>query len=188
MAKSQRQRRGVKDERLPEFTEAFSRRYQVLLFLSWLKVTSGPKERKDGSWNWLRHAKYAAWLLLDSLSATGALNLSPERKLELYRKEVMRVIGFQSLMKNEEFFVQLGKCLTGEIDRQLVDERDIDIGEIVLFHPELSAGDAVSELQRRGHREMTEENFRMWKMRLRKAKEEYDAVQADAAYDLAHGK
>ena len=103
-------------------------------------------------------------------------------------QEVMRVIGFQSLMKNKEFFVQLGKCLTGEIDRQLVDKRDIDIGEIVLFHPELSAGDAVSELQRRGHRVITEENFRMWKMRLRKAKEEYDAVQADAAYDLAHGK
>ena len=171
--------------------EAFSRRYQVLLLLSWLKVTSGPKRRKDGSWNWLGHAKYAAWLLLDSLSTTDALNPSPEcklRKLGLYMKEVMRVIGFQSLMKNEEFFVQLGKCLTGEIDRRLVDKRDIDIGEIVLFHPELSAGDAARELQRRGHRNITEENFRMWKMRLRKAKEEYDAVQADAAYDLAHGK
>jgi hypothetical protein len=180
MPKNQRERRGVKDEKLPrEFTEAFSRRYQVLLFLSWLIVTSGPKKRKDDSWNWLGHAKYAAWLLLDSPA---------ERNLKLYIQEVMRVIGFQSLIKNKEFFVQLGKCLTGEIDHQLVDKRDIDIAEIVLFHPELAAGDAVSELQRRGHCGITEENFRMWKMRLRKAKEEYDAVQADEAYDLAHGK
>jgi hypothetical protein len=68
MPKNQRERRGVKDEELPrESTEAFSRRYQVLLFLSWLKVTSGPKKRKDGSWNWLRHAKYAAWTVKSRL-------------------------------------------------------------------------------------------------------------------------
>ena len=170
----------MKDGKLPrEFGEAFSRRYQVLLFLSWLKVTSGPKWRKDGSWNWLGHAKYAAWLLLDS---------PVEHDLELYNQEFMRVIGFQSLMKNKEFFIQLGKCLTGEIDRQLVDRRQIDIAEIVLFHPELSARDAVRELVRRGHREITEQNFGMWKMRLLKAKKGYDAVQADEAYDLAHGK
>jgi hypothetical protein len=170
----------VKDEKsLRELRDAFSRRYQTLLFLSWLKVTSGPKRRKDGSWNWLGHAKYAAWLLLDAPAGEDPA---------LFNQEVMRVIGFQSLMKNKEFFLQLGKCLTGEIDPQLVDERDVDIAEIVLFYPQLSAANAVAELQRRGHSSITEENFRMWKMRLRKAKEEYDAFQADRAYDLAHGK
>jgi hypothetical protein len=159
--------------------ETFRRHFEILLFLSWLKVTSGPKQRKDRSWNWLGYAKYAAWLLLDSPA-----NRAPE----LFMQEVMRVIGFQSLTKNKEFFIQLGRCLTGEIDRQLVDKRDIDIAEIVLVHPELSAGDAVRELERRDHRGITEENFRMWKMRLLKAKKEYDAVQADEAYDLAHGK
>jgi hypothetical protein len=180
MPKNQRERRRVKDEKLPrEFKEAFSRHYQVLLFLSWLKVTSGPKPRKDGSWNWLGHAKYAAWLLLDSPARSD-----PEQ----FFQELDRVIGFQALRKNKEFFVQLGKCLTGEIDRQLVDERDIAIAEIVLFHPQLSAANAVAELQKRGHGTITEDNFRMWKMRLLKAKEEYDAVRADQAYDLAHGK
>jgi len=182
MPKNQRER-GEKEKKIsPEDREAFSRRYQVLLLLSWLKVTSGPKMRKDGSWNWLGHAKYAAWLLLDSLD-------SPiDHDLKLYKQEVMRVIGFQSLTKNKEFFIQLGKCLIGEIDRQLVDKRDIDIAEIVFFHPELSAREAVHELVRRGHREITEENFRMWKMRLLEAMKEYVAVQADMAYDLAHGK
>jgi hypothetical protein len=180
MPKNQREHRRAKDEKLrPESREAFIRRYLVLLFLSWLKVTSGPKQRKDGSWNWLGHAKYAAWLLLDSPAS---------RNPELFEQEIMRVIGFQSLRKNKEFFIQLGKCLTGEIDRQLVDKRHIDIGEIVLFHPELSAGDAVRELVRRGHRQITEQNFGMWKMRLLKAKKEYFADLADQAYDLAHGK
>ena len=174
----------MKDDRLrweitSDDVETFGRRFETLLFLSWLKVTSGPKQRKDGSWNWLGHAKYAAWLLLDSPAS---------QNLEQFKQEIMRVIGFQSLMKNKEFFIQLGKCLTGELDHQLVDERDIDIAEIVLFHPRLSAANAVSELQRRGHRGITEENFRMWKMRLLKGKEEYDAVQADRADDLARGK
>jgi hypothetical protein len=180
MPKNQREHRRVKDEKLrQEFREAFSRRYEVLLFLSWLKVTSGPKQRKDRSWNWLGHAKYAAWLLLDSPAS---------RDPELFMQEIMRVIGFQSLMKNKEFFTQLGKCLTGKIDHQLVDKRDIDIAEIVLFHPELSARDAVRELVKHGHGPLTQQNFGMWKMRLLNAKKEYDAVQADQAYDLAHGK
>ena len=159
--------------------ETFRRRYEILLFLSWLKVGSGPNRRKDGSWNWLGHAKYAAWLLLESPASHNP---------ELFMQEVMRVIGFQSLIKNKEFFTQLGKCLTGENDYQLVDKRDIDIAEIILFHPDLSARNAVRQLVRRGHSPITEQNFGMWKMRLLKAKKEYDAVQADEAYDLAHGK
>jgi hypothetical protein len=159
--------------------EKFSRLYEVLNFLSWLKVESGPKQRKDGSWNWLGHAKYAAWLLLDYPASRF-----PER----FQQEVMRVIGFQSLTKNKEFFTQLGKCLTGELDREFVDKRDIDIAEIVLFDPQLSAGDAVLELERRGHTGITEENFRMWKMRLLKANKKFEACHADRAYDLAHGK
>lgn len=174
----------MKDNKIPsEITsndkETFRRRYETLLFLGWLRVASGPKRRKDGSWNWLGHAKYAAWLLLESPASHNP---------ELFMQEVMRVIGFQSMMKNKEFFVQLGKCLTGETDHQLVDRRDIDIAEIVLFHPELSARSAVRELMRRGHRPITEQNFGMWKLRLLKAKESYDAFQADQAYDLAHGK
>jgi hypothetical protein len=73
---------------------------------------------------------------------------------------------------DKRFFIDFGKCLSGEIkDSTLFDKRDRDIAEIVLFEPEMSAKDAVRELERRGHRGITEDNFRMWKMRLLKATE-----------------
>jgi hypothetical protein len=69
------------------------------------------------------------------------------------------------------FFIDFGKCLSGDIkDATLFDKRDLDIAEIVLFNPEMSAREAVRELYRRGHHGITEDNFRMWKMRLLKAK------------------
>src|SRR5262249_22648100 len=65
---------------------------------------------------------------------------------------------------DKRFFIDFGKCLSGEIkDPTLFDKRDRDIAEIVLFEPEMSANDAVRELEKRGHRGITEENFRMWK-------------------------
>jgi hypothetical protein len=80
---------------------------------------------------------------------------------------------------DKQFFIDFGKCLSGEIkDSTLFDKRERDIAEIVLFNPQMSARDAVRELQKRGHREITEENFRMWKMRLLKAKPTFDAVIA----------
>jgi hypothetical protein len=194
MPKNQRERRRVKNEKLRgEITsydgETLRRRFEILFFLFWLKVTSETKVRSGkpkrsrhsagylgGNFgSWLAHAKYAA-LLLDSP------DLKPSNQ------ELMRVIGFQALSRNKKFFINLGNCLSGKINPQLWDQRDIDIAEIVLFHQELSAGSAVRELERRGHRGITEENFRMWKMRLLNAKKEYDAVQADEAYDLARGK
>ena len=93
---------------------------------------------------------------------------------------------------DKRFFIDFGKCLSGEIkDSTLFDKRDRDIAEIVLFDPqfdtrnrdiakivlfdpEMSAKDAVRELERRGHRGITEDNFRMWKMRLLKVKRKFD--------------
>ena len=180
----------MKNDRLsPEITsydeEKLIQRVEILHFLFWLNVISetmlrtGKRRRSrvefmDGRFgSWLAHAKYAA-LLLDSKQD--------------HTQELLRVIGAQAAMKNKKFFINLGKCLAGEINPQLWDQRDIDMAEIVLFHPELSAGDAVRELERRDHYGITEENFRMWKMRLLKAREEYAAFRADEAYDLAHGK
>jgi len=80
---------------------------------------------------------------------------------------------------DKRFFIDFGKCLSGEIkDTTLFDKRDCDLAEIVLFSPQMSAKDAVRELKRRGHRGITEENFRMWKMRLLKAKPKLDALMA----------
>lgn len=82
-------------------------------------------------------------------------------------------------INDKRFFIDFGKCLSGEIkDPTLFDKRDRDIAEIVLFEPEMSAKDAVRELEKRGHRGITEENFRMWKMRLLKVKRTFDAVLA----------
>jgi hypothetical protein len=95
---------------------------------------------------------------------------------------VAYLIELATARNDKQFFVDLGKCLSGEIkDSTLFDKRERDIAEIVLFNPQMSAKDAVRELQKRGHRRITEENFRMWKTRLLKAKPVFDAVMARIA-------
>jgi hypothetical protein len=80
---------------------------------------------------------------------------------------------------DKRFFIDFGKCLSGEIkDPTLFDKRDRDIAEIVACNPEMSAKEAVRELEKRGHRGITEDNFRMWKMRLLKAKPFFDELIA----------
>ena len=80
---------------------------------------------------------------------------------------------------DKRFFIDFGKCLSSEIkDPTLFDKRDRDIAEIVACNPEMSAKQAVRELEKRGHRGITEDNFRMWKMRLLKAKPFFDELIA----------
>jgi hypothetical protein len=84
-------------------------------------------------------------------------------------------------LNDKRFFIDFGKCLSGEIkDPALFDNRDRDMAEIVLFNPRMSAKQAVLELEKRGHRGITEDNFRNWKMRLLRAKPKLDAVMAHA--------
>jgi hypothetical protein len=79
--------------------------------------------------------------------------------------------------EDKRFFIDFGKCLLGEIkDSTLFDRRDRDIAELLIFEPKMSAKEAVRELERRGHVGTTEENFRMRKMRLLKAKPALNAV------------
>ena len=80
---------------------------------------------------------------------------------------------------DKRFFIDFGKCLSGEIkDPTLFDKRDRDIAEIVACNPEMSAKEAVRELEKRGHRGITEDNFRRGKMRLLKAKPFFDELIA----------
>lgn len=73
----------------------------------------------------------------------------------------------QVILKGDrQFFIDLGKCLSGEIKTAVYSKRDLDIAELVLSGPHLSAKEAVRELSKRGHRPITEENFRVTKMRL----------------------
>jgi hypothetical protein len=78
-------------------------------------------------------------------------------------------------LNDKAFFIDFGKCLSGEIkDTTVFDKRDRDMAEIIIFSPRMPAKNAVRELEKRGHRGITEENFRMWKMRLLKAKPLFD--------------
>ena len=74
-------------------------------------------------------------------------------------------------VNDKQFFIDFGRCLSGDIkDPTVFHKRERDIAEIVAFTPNMSAKQAVRELEKRGHRGITEENFRMWKMRLLKAR------------------
>jgi hypothetical protein len=81
---------------------------------------------------------------------------------------------------NERFFIELGKCLSGEIKRDLVDAVDNQILRILSSRPSTSAKEAVQILRTKSF-QITEENFRVRKQRLKAAiragREEYDQSQ-----------
>ena len=135
------------------------RRTMATVFLMVAKLHN-KRVLKDDS---LIRAKFAAKLV----EQTGSLNVAIEQLL----------LALET--NDRRFFIDFGKCLSGEIkDSTLFDKRDRDIAEIVLFNPEMSAIEAIDELDRRGHRGISEDNFRMWKMRLLKAKPKFDKIIA----------
>ena len=150
------------------------RRREAQLVLGWLKMLSkmGPFEMKPGRANseLVDDIDFGDWLAQAKFAAMAFKHPDPE----LFRAALEIAIT----VKHRKFFIDLGKCLSGEIDPQLWDKRDLDITEIVLSSPRVSASDAICELRKRGHRGITEDNFRMWKMRLLKAKREYDAFRS----------
>ena len=154
--------------------EKKDRRRNAKLLLGWLKLTSrmGPFTLKPGR----VRAVLADDINFGDLRAQAkfAALLFAHPDPELFKGAIELAV----IIRHKQFFIDLGKCLSDDIDPQLWDKRDIDIAEIVLSNPRISAKDAVRELERRGHREITEENFRMWKMRLLKAKREYEAFRS----------
>jgi hypothetical protein len=89
---------------------------------------------------------------------------------------------------NRQFFIDLGKCLSGEIDSTLYEKSDYDLADIVGRNPSISAREGVREMIKRGHREVTEETFRMRKHRLmrnaREAREIWEKKIAEIEADL----
>jgi hypothetical protein len=77
---------------------------------------------------------------------------------------------------NRRFFIDLGKCLSGEI-KSKADEIDTDIAQIICAKPSIPAKDAVCELKKMGWH-ITEDAFRVRKQRLKRA-----ASAAHEAYD-----
>ena len=131
------------------------------IFLAWWKIEGKRNmysfdDRGDDVYE-LGAAKFVAEALLAGPSTE-----------KNFRGAISRLIMMCCHEKEDRarFLKKLGKCLTGEIVPGIVDKRDIDIAEVVLFHPKLSSREAIAELERRGHRGLTEANYGMWKMRL----------------------
>ena len=155
--------------------EQIERRRKAKLLLGWLRLTSklGPFTLKPGrdravladdiDFGDLRaQAKYAAWVF----------ELFPNPEF------FQGAIELAATIKHRQFFIDLGKCLSGGLNTELWDKRDIAIAEIVLSNPRIRAKHAVRELEKRNHHGITEENFRNWKSKLLKAKRKYDASRS----------
>src|SRR5438477_3487193 len=69
---------------------------------------------------------------------------------------------------DKAFFVDLGKCLSGELDPTIIDQREAYVASLLTRYPSITSKDAIDELARRGFPRITEENFRMLKKRLKK--------------------
>jgi hypothetical protein len=88
------------------------------------------------------------------------------RDLKAYRWHIA-----QAANNNDKyFFIDLAKCLTGDIATDFYDKLDRDIAEICCSDRTITAPAAVAELKRRGHDSVNEEQFRMRKKRLGLAK------------------
>jgi hypothetical protein len=68
---------------------------------------------------------------------------------------------------NREFFIHLGKCLSGEIDSRVFDALDLYLAGLLNRYPSITAKDVVDQLVRVGFPRITEENFRVRKKRLK---------------------
>jgi len=68
---------------------------------------------------------------------------------------------------DKAFFIRLGKCLSGEIDATLLDQRDHYLAGLLTRYPSITTKDAVDHLRRVGFPSITEENFRMLRKRLK---------------------
>jgi hypothetical protein len=69
--------------------------------------------------------------------------------------------------KNSKFFIDLGKCLSGEIDSTPFDLMDLHLAGLLNRYPSITAKDVVDQLVRVGFPRITEENFRVRKQRLK---------------------
>jgi hypothetical protein len=70
---------------------------------------------------------------------------------------------------DKEFFIDLGRCLSGEIDTtdNFLDRRECYVAGLLTRYPTIAAKDAVDQIARAGFPRMSEENFRMLKKRMK---------------------
>ena len=125
------------------------------------EISSGlNRAARDGASELLYWGKVYPQLHKDSL-ATAKLT---SQNLNAFKS----LIWSMAEKGDKNFFIDLGKCLSGEIKCELWDGFDEDVTDVLCRYPKLSAKDAVLELKKRGWT-LTEEGFRMWKHRLLRA-------------------
>jgi hypothetical protein len=67
---------------------------------------------------------------------------------------------------DKKFFIELGKCLSDKNRAEWTSKMSRDVASIFLLNPNISDKDGVRELKDKFGWTMSEDNFRMWKMRL----------------------
>jgi hypothetical protein len=67
---------------------------------------------------------------------------------------------------DKRFFIDLGKILSGDMKAALYDRTVVRVAMILTLNPSIKAKDAVQKLKNQGTT-MSQENFRMWKKRLK---------------------
>jgi hypothetical protein len=97
---------------------------------------------------------------------SGALSAKGASK---HLKANSEIIGEAAKKEDKQFFIDLGKCLSGEINAEICDPLEHDIAFVVLGNPLITAKNAVRELKERGGWTLSEEHFRVIKKRLRLA-------------------
>jgi hypothetical protein len=83
-------------------------------------------------------------------------------------KAQKRVILKAAERNDKRFFIDLGKCLSGEMGSELYDQMDEHVALILALDPWISAKDAVCYLQKCGW-SISEDAFRVRKQRLMRA-------------------
>jgi hypothetical protein len=102
------------------------------------------QKSKAAKINWRKIARFAA---LD---------------LKAYRDD----IDLAAATAQKQFFVDLGKCVSQEM-KSGYDKLDLDLARIFFHNPSISSTEGARELVRLGHPEITPDNFRMRKKRLK---------------------
>jgi hypothetical protein len=121
-----------------------------------------------------------ARLVMWSKLAPGMLRSDPLGAAKLAAQNLKVTADYiyeEARCGNQRFFIELGKCLSGEIKGESFKDKDYQIIRILSINPSMSAKQAVRKLRARGV-SMTEEHFRVSKARLKSAieaaREEFD--------------
>jgi hypothetical protein len=84
------------------------------------------------------------------------------RNVKDYRWHILQAAN----NNDKHFLIDLGRCLTGELSTDFYDKLDYDIADICCRNRSVTSKQAVQELEKRGHKNVNEDSFRMRKARL----------------------